>query len=224
MPQGSSQIIFSSILSRSVKDIPNSLALDSYRLEIRLVLDRWLYMEVELHWYFWKLGQHTCAIVRMFAIVPRMPWTSAIGTRSFVVLMAAIVTPSSWVTSLVSSWDCLVSEEGLACGSFHYVRSDIRNIDVCLLAFSCLDLPAFGFLDNLNIACVCMMDVGFNCQTSASGSTYLRVRNCTAQMCNLVTVVPAGSVYHIDMAVRSRKEPKVTEQFESERMRLMSLA
>jgi hypothetical protein len=124
MPQVSLQIVFSGILGRSFKDVPDGLTLVGYRLEIGFVLDHRLYIDVGLHQSFSKQSQHTCAIVRMFAIVPRMPCASAIGTISFVTLMAAIVTPSSWVT--LSSWDCLVSEEGcLAYGSFCYVRSDI---------------------------------------------------------------------------------------------------
>lgn len=53
--------------------------------------------------YVRHLGQRTWAIVRMFAMVPRMPFAKSIGTRSFVVLIAAIVMPSRSTTWLSPS-------------------------------------------------------------------------------------------------------------------------
>jgi hypothetical protein len=65
------------------------------------------------------LRERTCTILRMFAIVPRMPFARSMGTRSLVTLMADIVAPNNWIT--LSSCGSLDSENCLSLES-SYVR------------------------------------------------------------------------------------------------------
>jgi len=60
-------------------------------------------------------------MVRMFAVVPRMPFANTMGTSSFVVLIAAMAKPNLFTARLsLSSWGSWVLEEegvGLFCQS-----------------------------------------------------------------------------------------------------------
>ncbi|KAG1805894.1 hypothetical protein EV424DRAFT_1429407, partial [Suillus variegatus] len=70
-------------------------------------------------------------MIRIFATVPRMPFARSMGTRSFVILIAIIVTSNSCIASESSCSDSLVSEEGSL--TFE-------------LFFAFLELLVFGFI------------------------------------------------------------------------------